>query len=165
MTKFTFIAVKYIKIALKNSWGYLSSHERQNLGAELRVRQGSIHTDGNIELKLAFSLSLLYYHASTVMGWEFLSFMIKIYTLYEAVLQLKSPKECEAFLQDLCTPAEINAMQERWRVAQLLDSRTLSYRDIHEQTGVSLATISRVARFLMQEAYQGYRLILDRIRH
>jgi TrpR-related protein YerC/YecD len=84
-------------------------------------------------------------------------------TLYQALLKLKSEAECIAFFQDLCTPAEITAMTERWRVAQLLHQESFSYRDIHEKTGVSLTTIGRVARFLTQETYQGYRLLLDRL--
>lgn len=84
--------------------------------------------------------------------------------LFEAILQLKTPEECDLFFRDLCTPAEINAMSERWRVARLLDAGELSYREIHDKTGVSLATIGRVARFLSQEAYQGYRLIIDRLK-
>ncbi len=83
--------------------------------------------------------------------------------LYQAILQLNTPEECTSFFHDLCTPTEITAMSERWKVAQLLNSQTLSYRAIHEKTGISLATIGRVARFLSQEAYQGYRLILDRL--
>lgn len=85
--------------------------------------------------------------------------------LYHAVLRLKSIKECTSFFHDLCTPAEIKAMGERFRVAQMLDDKKLSYREIHQKTGVSLVTIGRVARFLTQEAYQGYRLVLDRLKH
>ena len=84
-------------------------------------------------------------------------------SLYQAILQLKTPKESAAFFHDLCTPAEITAMCERWKVAQLLDQKQLSYREIHQKTKVSLATIGRVARFLTQESYKGYRLILDRL--
>jgi TrpR-related protein YerC/YecD len=83
--------------------------------------------------------------------------------LYGAVLQLKTVEECTAFFHDLCTPTEITAMTERWRVATLLNQQQLSYREIHDKTGVSLATIGRVARFLSQEAYQGYRLVLNRL--
>jgi len=83
--------------------------------------------------------------------------------LYHAILALKTTEECSAFFCDLCTPAELSAITERWRVAKLLDEKKLSYRAIHEKTGVSLATIGRVARFLSQETYQGYRLILDRL--
>ncbi len=84
-------------------------------------------------------------------------------SLYQAILQLKTTEECTAFFHDLCTPAEITAMSERWRVAQLLDYQKLSYRQIHEKTHISLATIGRVARFLTQESYQGYKLVLDRL--
>lgn len=84
--------------------------------------------------------------------------------LYQGVLKLKTADECASFFHDLCTPAELTAMSERFRVAKLLDEQKLSYREIHQQTGVSLATIGRVARFLTQEAYQGYRLVLDRLK-
>lgn len=87
-------------------------------------------------------------------------------SLYQAMLTLKTVEECTAFFNDLCTPAEITAMTERWQVALLLDDEKekRSYRVIHEETGVSLATIVRVARFLSKEAHQGYRLVLDRLR-
>lgn len=84
--------------------------------------------------------------------------------LYQAILKLKSLDECQAFFHDLCTPAEITAMSDRLLIAKLLDQGNLSYRNIHEKTGVSLATIGRVARFLTQEAYHGYRLVLDRLK-
>lgn len=74
----------------------------------------------------------------------------------------QSVKEVENFLVDLCTPAEVRALSERWHVAKLLDKGELSYRDIHAQTGVSTTTIGRVARFLNEEPHQGYRTILDR---
>lgn len=86
--------------------------------------------------------------------------------LYQAILELKTVEECFAFFRDLCTPAEITAMKERWRLAQLLDNEKeeMSYRTIAEKTGASIATIGRVSRFLKQENYHGYRLILDRIK-
>lgn len=71
--------------------------------------------------------------------------------------------EMEMFLTDLCTPAELRALSERWYVAKLLDAGKLSYRDINAQTGVSTTTIGRVARFLNDEPHQGYRAILDRL--
>ena len=66
-------------------------------------------------------------------------------------------------LLDLCTPAEIRTLAERWHVARLLDGTELSYRDIHDATGVSTTTIVRVGRFLKQEPHQGYRRAIDRI--
>lgn len=64
-----------------------------------------------------------------------------------AITQLKTPEEVRAFLRDLCTPAEIQAMADRWAVVGPL-KRALSYREIRRLTGVSLNTIGRVARFL-----------------
>ena len=66
-------------------------------------------------------------------------------------------------LTDLCTPAEIRTLAERWHVARLLDGTQLSYRDIHEATGVSTTTIVRVARFLRQEPHKGYRAAIDKL--
>lgn len=82
----------------------------------------------------------------------------------DALLLLRNKEECELFLKDLCTPQELSALKERWRVCQMLEAGELSYRQIHERTGVSLATIGRVARFLREEDYGGYRLILSRIK-
>ena len=42
--------------------------------------------------------------------------------LYDALLSLKSRDEVDAFLADLCTPAELRAFAERWEVARLLDA-------------------------------------------
>jgi TrpR-related protein YerC/YecD len=64
-----------------------------------------------------------------------------------ALAALKTPEEVRAFLRDLCTPTELQAMADRWAVVEPLE-RTLSYREIHRLTGVSLTTIGRVARFL-----------------
>ncbi len=83
--------------------------------------------------------------------------------LTEALSQLETTEEMRRFLVDLCTPAELRALSERWQVARLLDSTDLSYRDISAQTGVSTTTIGRVARFLKDEPHQGYRIVLDRI--
>lgn len=83
--------------------------------------------------------------------------------LYKAILSLHTKGECFAFFRDLCTPAEIHAMKERWRIAQLLNEGELSYRQIQKETNASLATITRVARFLNQESYNGYKIALARM--
>jgi TrpR-related protein YerC/YecD len=67
--------------------------------------------------------------------------------LCAAVAALRTPEECRAFFRDLCTPAEIQAMADRWVVVELL-GRELPYREIHRLSGVSVTTIGRVARFL-----------------
>lgn len=84
--------------------------------------------------------------------------------LCDACLQLRTRDECRNFLLDLCTPAEILAFAERWKIARLLDGNGLSYRELHEKTGISVTTIGRVARFLNQEPHQGYRLVLQRLK-
>lgn len=70
-------------------------------------------------------------------------------SLYEALLSLKNAEEMSAFLGDLCTPAELEVMVDRWRVVPLLLDG-LPYREIHAQTAVSITTIGRVARYLNQ---------------
>lgn len=64
-----------------------------------------------------------------------------------ALAALKSPEEVRAFLRDLCTPTEIQAMADRWAVVDHLE-HGMPYREIHRRTSVSLMTIVRVARFL-----------------
>lgn len=82
-------------------------------------------------------------------------------TLSEALLSLETAAEARDFLEDLCTPAELEAMVDRWRVAQLLD-QGLSYREIRQLTSVSVTTIGRVARY-MEQGKGGYRAVLDRL--
>lgn len=66
-----------------------------------------------------------------------------------------------SLLRDLCTPAELHTLAERWHVARLLDQTDMPYRHIHEATGVSTTTIVRVGRFLRHEPHQGYRRAID----
>ena len=81
--------------------------------------------------------------------------------LFNAFAALETPAIAEAFLTDLCTPAELEAMTDRWAVAPLLD-QGLSYRDIYAKTGVSLTTIGRVARS-MQFGKDGYARLLEKL--
>ena len=82
-------------------------------------------------------------------------------SLSAALLSLSTTTEMKKFLEDLCTPAELEAMVDRWRVAQLL-SQGNSYRDISDTTEVSVTTIGRVARFI-EFGTGGYRTALGRI--
>jgi TrpR-related protein YerC/YecD len=84
--------------------------------------------------------------------------------LCDALLTPGSRDEMRRLLLDLCTPAEIRTLAERWHVARLLDGTNLSYREIHDGTGVSTTTIVRVGRFLRHEPNQGYRRAIDRLR-
>jgi TrpR-related protein YerC/YecD len=81
--------------------------------------------------------------------------------LCAAVAALRTAEECRAFFRDLCTPAEIQAMADRWAVVEWLQ-RGLAYREIHRLTGVSVTTIGRVARFLAA-GNGGYSLAASRV--
>ncbi len=74
---------------------------------------------------------------------------------------MRSPREVRQFLGDLCTPAEIEAIADRWRVVPLL-LKDAPYREIHDRTGVSVTTIGRVARCLAFGT-GGYRLAAERV--
>lgn len=80
--------------------------------------------------------------------------------LFGAVVSLESVDECRAFLRDLCTPAELQALVDRWQVVELLE-QGLPYRKIHDLTGVSVTTIGRVARFLT-DGFGGYETAIRR---
>lgn len=71
--------------------------------------------------------------------------------LSEAFAALSDKAEVFALLKDICTPAELQALADRWQVARLLE-RGLAYRAINEKTGVSVTTIGRVARCLVDGA-------------
>ncbi len=83
-------------------------------------------------------------------------------SLAEAFMAMQTTEECRDLLRDLTTPAELEALVDRWRVARLLDAG-LPYREINQQTGVSVTTIGRVARFI-EMGNDGYRRALDRLR-
>ena len=80
--------------------------------------------------------------------------------LATALAALKSAGEVRTFLQDLCTPAELESMADRWRVVPyLLDG--VPYREIHDHTLVSVTTIGRVARTL-EHGSGGYATAIKR---
>ena len=82
--------------------------------------------------------------------------------LSRALASLAKPEDIRAFLQDLCTPAELEAMSDRWKVVPLL-LEGVPYREIHDRTLVSVTTIGRVARTLDHGA-GGYAAALRRQR-
>ena len=85
---------------------------------------------------------------------------IAIDGLAQALAALKNAEEIRAFLEDLCTPAELEAMGDRWRVIpQLLQG--VPYREIHDRTQVSVTTIGRVAR-VFERGAGGYAAALQR---
>ena len=63
--------------------------------------------------------------------------------LSTALKNLKSDKDIDNFLKDLCTPAEIEAMKERWEVAQLLYKGDSTYRDIASKLNIRTSRTKR----------------------
>ena len=90
--------------------------------------------------------------------------------MYRAILTLKTVDECKQFFDDLCTVTELQAMEQRYQVAQYLDAGLIyndilqkTYLDIAEKTGASTATISRVNRSL-QYGTGGYEIVFGRLK-
>lgn len=71
--------------------------------------------------------------------------------LADAFLGLQDREQVRAFLEDLCTPAELEALSDRWLVVPLVQEG-VPYREIHDRTAVSVTTIGRVARTLERGA-------------
>ena len=65
--------------------------------------------------------------------------------LYQAILKLKTEKDCEEFFTDLCTIKELNAMNQRVVAGKLLINGE-TYEKIIAKTEISSATLSRVSR-------------------
>lgn len=80
--------------------------------------------------------------------------------LYQAILTLRTPEELRAFFRDLCTPAELQALADRWTVALRLGDQ-VPYRELQRETGVSVTTIGRVARCL-HAGHGGYSIAAAR---
>lgn len=80
--------------------------------------------------------------------------------LSTALKNINSDRDINNFLKDLCTPSEIQAMEERWEMAKLLYQGKLTYRAIASKLNTSTATVTRVARFLYKESNQGYLKVL-----
>ena len=82
--------------------------------------------------------------------------------LYQAILRLRSLKECKMFFRDLCTLSEMTALTERFQVVQMIE-KGIPYRQISQKTGASTATITRVAHWF-RNGTGGYRLVLRRLK-
>ncbi|MDR1436043.1 MAG: hypothetical protein LBI39_02450 [Puniceicoccales bacterium] len=83
--------------------------------------------------------------------------------LLRALLAMGNVETAKKFMEDLCAPAELDAMVERWRVCRILWSGK-PYREISAETGASSATIARVARCLRSKSGGGYREVLENLR-
>lgn len=81
--------------------------------------------------------------------------------LFAGILTLQTKEECYAFFEDVCTIKELQAMAQRFRVAEQL-SGNKNYNAIQAETGASSATISRVNKCLMYGS-GGYTTALQRL--
>ena len=82
--------------------------------------------------------------------------------LFATIAALRTPGEAQAFLRDLCTRSELDAMAHRWQVAQLLEDG-LPYLEVARRANGSTTTVTRVAQWL-RNGEGGYRLALARRR-
>lgn len=80
--------------------------------------------------------------------------------LMDAIVALDDRDEAARFLRDLCTRRELEEFASRWAVVRSLAAGH-SYREVNELTGVSTATITRIARWL-RHGTGGYRSALER---
>lgn len=81
----------------------------------------------------------------------------------QAILALETTVEAERFLRDLMTENEIAEFGKRLQAAEMLSNK-IPYSLIEEKTGLSSATIARVAKWLNGKD-GGYRTILSKIHH
>lgn len=86
--------------------------------------------------------------------------------LYQLITDLKTEEDCAKFFEDLCTPKELQSLEQRLEVAILL-KQGLAYLEILEKTGASSATISRVRRFILDSGNGGVidDIITDLLEH
>ena len=78
--------------------------------------------------------------------------------LVGAFVRVADAQTMGAFLRDLCTTAEIDAMGQRLQVARLVRDG-LAYQEVSRRTGASTATVTRVAHWL-RYVEGGYRAVL-----
>ncbi len=85
-----------------------------------------------------------------------------LWSLMEAITEIRDVRKCAMFFRDLCTLSELQAMAERWQVVRLVD-QGIPYRQISEMTGASTATITRVAHWL-RHGEGGYQEALEKLK-
>jgi TrpR-related protein YerC/YecD len=82
--------------------------------------------------------------------------------LFATIASLRTAGETQAFLRDLCTRSELDAMAHRWQVAKLLEDG-LPYLEVAKRAHASTTTVTRVAQWL-RNGEGGYALALRRLR-
>ena len=83
----------------------------------------------------------------------------KINELYRIIAGIRTPEECRAFFDDLCTKKEVEKMAERVYAAKLLmEGKT--YSQVMAESDISSATLSRVSQCVQYG--EGYSKILKK---
>lgn len=84
-------------------------------------------------------------------------------SLIKAILAIKTANEARRFLRDLMTEKEIGEFARRLKVAEMLTEK-VPYSIIENETGLSSATIARVAKWLKGKG-GGYKIIIKKLHH
>ena len=82
-------------------------------------------------------------------------------SLIDAIITLEDRDSAERFFRDLCTERELSEMVARWSVVRGL-AQGSSYRALHDATGVSTATITRINDWV-RNGTGGYGEALERL--
>jgi TrpR-related protein YerC/YecD len=83
--------------------------------------------------------------------------------LIQSILSLKTEEEAGLFLRDLMTEKEIIEFGKRLQTAEMLTEK-IPYSVIEQKTGLSSATVARVAKWLNGKG-GGYRTIINKLHH
>ena len=78
----------------------------------------------------------------------------------DTIIKLNERDEAARFFRDLCTRRELEEMAARWAVVRSLGEGN-SYREVHNLTGVSTATVTRIAQWV-RHGTGGYVEALER---
>ena len=80
--------------------------------------------------------------------------------LARALLSLRAEHDLMNFLRDVGTLEELGEWSRRWEAAQMID-RGVPYREVAKKTGLSTATVTRIAHWL-RHGEGGYQIALRR---
>ena len=86
----------------------------------------------------------------------------KLKNLARAFCNIKDEKQMLAFLRDLATLEELSSLSSRWQAVQMINKK-IPYRKISEKTGLSTATITRIAHWL-NHGEGGYKIALSKVK-
>lgn len=84
----------------------------------------------------------------------------KLKSLAKVLLSIEDEKIMLAFLRDVATHDELDALSSRWQAAQLIH-KGIPYREIAKRTGLSTATVTRVAHWV-KNGEGGYKHLLGK---